>query len=181
MGVKVLDLNKLKKGDRLRVVSLDHTRVGLSQISIGSIVVFESKDYEKTIGVLNKHHSSHPLHVWYIDYEDVELVGDDEQLPPVKSVGVKYDGDKLEYSLVPKGVINKVVKVLGFGAKKYAKDNWRYVDNAKERYYNAGMRHLNQWWEGEKNDPETGENHLAHAMCCLIFLLAFDLEGGSDE
>lgn len=179
MGSKVLDLNKLKKGDKLRVVSLDNTIVGDSNIEIGDVLEYSSsyvsgERYNIHVRDKNSRH-------WWVTHTDVELVEDDEQLPTVKSVGVKYDGDKLEYSLVPKGVINKVVKVLGFGAKKYAKDNWRYVDNAKERYYNAGMRHLNQWWEGEKNDPETGENHLAHAMCCLIFLLAFDLEGDSDE
>jgi len=25
-------------------------------------------------------------------------------------------------------------------------------------------------------DDETGKSHLAHAMCCLLFLLAFDLD-----
>lgn len=54
------------------------------------------------------------------------------------------------------------------------KDNWQYVDNSRERYYNAAMRHLTSWWEGEKKDPETGENHLSHAVCCLLFLLWFD-------
>ena len=88
--------------------------------------------------------------------------------------GVKYDSDKLEYSLLPKGVLNSVIKVLGFGSKKYSKDNWMKVDNPKERYYNAAQRHINQWWEGEKYDSETSENHLAHAMCCLMFLLWFD-------
>lgn len=88
--------------------------------------------------------------------------------------GVKYDSDKLEYSLIPKGVLNKVISVLGFGSKKYAKDNWMKVDNPKERYYNAAQRHINQWWEGEKYDSETGENHLAHAICCLMFMLWFD-------
>lgn len=88
--------------------------------------------------------------------------------------GVKYDSDKIEYSLLPKGVLNSVIKVLGFGSKKYSKDNWMKVDNPKERYYNAAQRHINQWWEGEKYDSETGENHLAHAMCCLMFLLWFD-------
>ena len=32
---------------------------------------------------------------------------------------------------------------------------------------------------GEKIDSETGISHLAHAMCCLLFLLAFDL--GEDK
>ena len=54
------------------------------------------------------------------------------------------------------------------------KDNWKYVENGKERYFNAAMRHLTAWWEGEKKDPETGESHLAHTVCCLFFLLWLD-------
>lgn len=88
--------------------------------------------------------------------------------------GVKYDSDKLEYSLLPKGVLTPILKVLSFGKKKYAADNWMKVDNPKERYYNALQRHITQWWEGEKYDSETGENHLAHAACCLMFLLWFE-------
>lgn len=88
--------------------------------------------------------------------------------------GIKYDSDKLEFSLLPKGVLQPVLRVLSFGKKKYAADNWQRVDNSKERYYNALQRHLTQWWEGEKTDPETGENHLAHAACCVFFLLWFD-------
>lgn len=89
--------------------------------------------------------------------------------------GRKFDGDKEQFSLLPTGTLKPVLKVLGFGAKKYAKDNWKYVENGKERYFNAAMRHLTAWWEGEKTDPETGESHLAHTLCCLFFLLWLDM------
>lgn len=88
--------------------------------------------------------------------------------------GVKYDSGKLEYSLIPKGVLTPIIRVLQQGCQKYSKDNWQHVNTPKERYYNALQRHINQWWEGEKYDVETGENHLAHAACCLMFLLWFD-------
>lgn len=90
------------------------------------------------------------------------------------ALGRKFDGDKLEYSLIPQGVLANILRVLGFGKKKYAADNWQFVDNARERYFNATMRHLTSWWEGERVDQETGENHLAHAACCIMFLLWFD-------
>ena len=35
-------------------------------------------------------------------------------------------------------------------------------------------RHLFAWWNGELYDRETGYNHLAHAICELMFLLEFD-------
>ena len=48
------------------------------------------------------------------------------------------------------------------------------VENPKERYYDAAMRHLYAWFNGEPKDIETGESHLAHAICCLLFLLWFE-------
>lgn len=88
--------------------------------------------------------------------------------------GLKYDSDKPRYSLLPKGSVNAVIDVLEFGAKKYEAENWKKVDNAKERYYNAAMRHIDKWWNGEKHDPETNIHHLAHASTNLFFLMWFD-------
>lgn len=92
------------------------------------------------------------------------------------TAGNKTDGGKPRFSLLPIVAINAVIRVMEFGAKKYGVENWRKVDNARERYYNAGMRHFTVWWEGEQADPDTGESHLAHLMCCVVFLLTVDLE-----
>lgn len=94
-----------------------------------------------------------------------------------KLKGMKYDNDKPRHSLLPKGTVNAVINVLEFGAKKYEADNWQKVDNAKERYYNAAMRHIDRWWNGEKRDPETNIHHLAHAATSLFFLIWFDENG----
>lgn len=90
-------------------------------------------------------------------------------------VGVKYDNDKPQWSLVPFKAMTQVVDVLTYGARKYAPDNWKKVPDARRRYIDAAFRHLSAYVSGEKNDSETGKSHLAHAMCCLLFLLAFDL------
>ena len=95
------------------------------------------------------------------------------------SKGVKADSNKRRYSLLPSGVVNQVVDVLEFGSKKYADDNWQKIDNARTRYYNAALRHIDAWWSGEIKDSETGKHHLAHAVCCLMFLVWFD--GDSSE
>ena len=91
-----------------------------------------------------------------------------------KHLGIKLDKQKPKWSLVPQGVMPDVVEVLTKGAQKYAPDNWMYVDDARTRYYDACLRHLTAWWEGEQLDPETGNNHLSHAICCLMFLHWFD-------
>lgn len=53
-------------------------------------------------------------------------------------------------------------------------DNWKTLPNASRRYYDAAIRHLTAWWDGERNDPESQLPHLAHAACCVIFLLWLD-------
>ena len=71
-----------------------------------------------------------------------------------------------------------ICKVLTYGADKYEEDdNWKKVKDSKKRYYNALNRHIDAWWQGESLDPETGFHHLAHAGCCLLFLLWFELNG----
>ncbi|WP_323842601.1 MULTISPECIES: dATP/dGTP diphosphohydrolase domain-containing protein [unclassified Moraxella] len=89
-------------------------------------------------------------------------------------IGQKHDQAKPRFSLLPQAPLWQVVAVLEFGAGKYGVDNWRNVPNARERYFNACHRHLNAWWAGEMVDGESGLPHLAHAVCCLVFLMWFD-------
>ena len=110
----------------------------------------------------------------YISRKESSLNDQYAEIEQVRQSGMKFDSDKPRYSLLPKGAVNSVIDVLEFGAKKYSADNWQEVDNAKERYYNAAMRHIDLWWNGEKLDSETNVHHLAHAATNLFFLMWFD-------
>jgi len=90
--------------------------------------------------------------------------------------GRKSDGGKLQYGLIPPIALRETVKVLTFGAEKYEPDNWRRVPDAQRRYFDAAMRHLWAYQEGEEFDPETGVTHLAHALCCIMFMTELDYE-----
>lgn len=90
------------------------------------------------------------------------------------NAGIKYDKDKPDWSLVNFKSLEGFVKVLGFGAKKYSRDNWKKVADGEHRYFAALLRHLSAWQNGEKKDPESGLSHLYHAMCNLYFLIFFD-------
>jgi len=94
--------------------------------------------------------------------------------------GRKFDGGKLEYGLLPPLALEETVKVLTFGAQKYERDNWKNVPDSKRRYFDAMQRHIWAWKQGEQNDRETGINHLAHAMCCLMFLYEHDVKYSKD-
>ncbi len=94
-----------------------------------------------------------------------------------QQIGRKFDSGKPEFSLVPPHALRATAEVLTFGAKKYEVDNWKFVENGAYRYKNAAMRHVNSYLSGEKIDPESGLHHLAHAVCCLMFILDADESG----
>lgn len=91
----------------------------------------------------------------------------------------KYDEEKPRWDLVPFLEMEEVVKVLAFGAEKYGDNNWTTISDAESRYFAAAMRHLVSWKTEDRTDSESGLPHLAHAICCLLFLMAFD-RGNSD-
>lgn len=85
--------------------------------------------------------------------------------------GNKNDNGKLPWHLLPFPAVEKIIQVLQYGAGKYGENNWKHVKNQRHRYFSALCRHIFAWWKGEKTDPESGFSHLAHAGCCLLFLL----------
>lgn len=89
--------------------------------------------------------------------------------------GKKNDSAKLRYDLLPVEALREVVRVLTFGAGKYSDNNWRFV-TPSSRYVAAAMRHGEAYRGGEMLDDETGAHHLAHQVCCDLFLIQLDLE-----
>ena len=88
--------------------------------------------------------------------------------------GVKADDGKIPFDLWSPYAIEDTAKVLQFGASKYEPYNW--TKGIKySRVFSALLRHIWAWWRGERNDTETGLHHLAHAMCCLMFLLHYEV------
>ena len=87
--------------------------------------------------------------------------------------GVKFDNGKLQWGLLPIRETEQVVKVLtkAIQSGKYEANNWQKVPNAKERYEDALMRHYSAWKQGEETDAESGESHLAHLACNVLFLM----------
>lgn len=90
---------------------------------------------------------------------------------PECPTGSKHDSGKPLMGAVPPNALLAVARVLTFGAEKYGRDNWRQVESAETRYLDAALRHINAYQRGEVADPESGESHLAHAVCSLMFML----------
>jgi hypothetical protein len=83
--------------------------------------------------------------------------------------GTKHDQGKPRPELIPPSAINGAARVFAFGAKKYDDRNWeKGIDFS--RLYGALLRHVNAFWDGQDKDDESGDDHLAHALCCLMML-----------
>ncbi len=101
-------------------------------------------------------------------------------LCPPSSGAVKFDDDKLRMDLIPPELLTEVAKVLTFGAEKYSARNWEEGMDWG-RVYAALQRHLNAWWSGDDKDDETGYSHLAHAACCIAFLITYESRGVGED
>lgn len=74
------------------------------------------------------------------------------------------------WNLLPWKAVTGLIKVLTFGARKYAPNGWRSVPDASERYLAAALRHLAARAAEEKYDQESGLRHVDMAFCNLAFL-----------
>lgn len=95
--------------------------------------------------------------------------------------GVKNDQGKIRMDLIPPDVEEALARILTHGAKKYADRNWEKGMDWS-RVYGAARRHLAKFWKGDDIDPEFGELHIDHALCCVAFLCAYAHRGvGNDD
>lgn len=77
---------------------------------------------------------------------------------------------KFSMSVLPANVMGELALALTEGARKYGRHNYRVGMVHASVYYDALMRHMSAWWEGEDIDPESGLSHLVKAAACLIVL-----------
>lgn len=96
---------------------------------------------------------------------------------PKDSIGVK----KVPMSGMPAPVLMECGLVKLHGDLKYGRYNWRDAGVRSSVYYDACMRHLMAWWEGEDLDPDSGIHHIAHAMTGLAVLRDSQLQGNCND
>ena len=85
------------------------------------------------------------------------------------SKALKYDENKVDWSLIPVEAMEEVLKVFQYGERKYARWNFRNGFNSN-RLIASCLRHVTSWQKGIDLDEETGLSHLSHAVCCLLML-----------
>ena len=86
---------------------------------------------------------------------------------PKDAVGTK----KAPMSTVSGPVMLEVGVAMLEGALKYGRHNYREIGVRASVYYDAVVaRHLNAWWEGEDDDPDSKISHVTKAIAGLMVL-----------
>jgi hypothetical protein len=91
---------------------------------------------------------------------------DSKDTNPKDSVGIR----KVPLHVVPAEVLMELGLAMLEGARKYGSHNYRVAGVRASVYYDAAMRHLMAFWEGENTDPDSGLPHVVKAMACLTVL-----------
>jgi len=102
---------------------------------------------------------------------ELEKKYDKPRVDAVKEA-VKFDADKPPLGLISRIALEEEAKVMQFGVEKYGTHNWR-GGMGFSRLIDATLRHVYAFADGEDLDKETQLSHLAHARCCLAFLLEY--------
>lgn len=79
-------------------------------------------------------------------------------------------GRKVGLSNVPLGVLLEMAVGMQEGALKYGRHNYRVKGVRGSVYFDATIRHMFAWFEGEDIDPDSGLSHITKAMCSLAVL-----------
>lgn len=84
------------------------------------------------------------------------------------SKALRFNKGKLKWSYVHFRSLEPMVKVLEFGARKYAPDNWK-KGLKRDEVLESMQRHIAALMDGEEIDQESGESHIGHIQCNAMF------------
>ena len=82
-----------------------------------------------------------------------------------------YGKRKPSMFAVPPVALVLLGEAMKTGMDKYGLFNWRGTEVKSSVYYDAIMRHLMEWRDGEMLDAESGLHPLAHVMACCAILI----------
>ncbi|CAB4139411.1 hypothetical protein UFOVP347_22 [uncultured Caudovirales phage] len=78
---------------------------------------------------------------------------------------------KPSFGPIPPVALLHMADAMRDGKAKYGLMNWREHQVSSSVYYDAALRHLLAWWDGQDNADDSKCHHLAHAMACFAIVL----------
>lgn len=84
---------------------------------------------------------------------------------------------KASFVATPPSAILALAQAMQEGHEKYGLMDYRGSGVDASTYYDAAMRHLLAWIDGEDVDPHSGVHPLGHVMACCAILIDTDTLG----
>lgn len=84
---------------------------------------------------------------------------------------------KVPFSTLSLPVVAELGLAMMEGARKYGRSNYRVAGVRASVYFDAALRHIMAWWEGQDIDPASGINHVVKAMACLMVVRDSEIQG----
>lgn len=94
-------------------------------------------------------------------YDDVK-----KDTNPKDALGIK----KAPLHSIPCGPLYEIGLAMMEGGRKYGTHNYRVVGVRASVYYDAIMRHVMNWWEGQDIDPDSGLHPLIKAAASIVVM-----------
>lgn len=147
--------------------------MGVNNLTVGHATPIRNNPFGNTINEIVKNQTCSECEPFEIN--KISKCGETNCL--YKS-GKKYDDNKPMLAQFYKHFPNAygaLVDVATYGFNKYNEDlkdpNWKKIEI--ERYEDALFRHFSAYLTGEKFDPESGKEHLAHIIwnACVLYEL----------
>ncbi len=88
---------------------------------------------------------------------------------------------KLLWSVLPFRALTGAALALLSGSMKYGRHNYRPMGVRASVYFDANMRHMTAWWEGEDMDPDSRLCHVDLAIAGLLVLRDSMMEGNWND
>ena len=97
-----------------------------------------------------------------------QMIEEESQLD--NKLAARYNTGKPKLSFVHPIIMEEIARVMEYGAKKYARDNWR-KGLPINSIIDSALRHLMDFKEGSTYDKESNETELGHAACNIMFAM----------
>lgn len=172
---KLLELPTVQKGSRLLCIE-----TYTSAFTKGKVYqVEEFGNYG--CGVMSDKKVFHTHTMAYFEYTEPAPEPEVESNPQVT-----HDGNpkhalgqtKPSFRFVPMSAVLTMGQAMENGGVKYGSHNWRNQPVDASVYYDAALRHIAQWYEGNDKADDSGVHHLGHAMACLAIIIDAEFQGG---
>ena len=89
----------------------------------------------------------------------------------------EFGSKKIPMSVISAPFLSELALAMYEGARKYGRHNYRTSNIKASTYYDACMRHLMAWFEGEDIDPDSGICHLTKVAACIAVIRDSMIQG----